>query len=356
MELPDTLRLAISDLAESYPQGALAAASEALSARYRAEGDTPIFDATPSPVAAAAYAATRLPATFAALAAVLAETRARLPTWRPTTLLDAGAGPGTAAWAAHALWPSLTRATLVERDPRMVALGQRLASDAPTGLRLDWRQADLAGAWGIARSFDRADGSADRSADGSADGSDPRADLCLCAYVLNELPHDQREKLVARLWAACGGALALVAPGTPAGFAAIRAARAWLIAAGAYVIAPCPHADACPMEAGDWCHFAQRLARSRLHRQLKGGAAPYEDEKFSYIVAARQPGAPLAARVIRHPTVRRGHITLTLCAPDGLERREVTHSDRQRWRQARDAQWGTALPVEEPPATPGAHP
>ncbi len=323
MDAPEALRFALTDLAQDYPQAALAQAASSLSAAYRAEGDRSAPAAITSPVAAAAYAITRLPATYAALAAALAEARLRLPEWRPATLLDAGAGPGASAWAASAIWPTLTQATLLEADQRMIALGQRLLAEAPSACAVAWRQVDL-------------------TAEGESLAGAP-FDLCLSSYVLNELPHAARLPLVARLWAACGGALALIAPGTPAGFAAIREARAWLIDAGAQIVAPCPHMDACPMQPGDWCHFAQRLARSRLHRQLKGGDAPYEDEKYAYVVAARQPGEPIAARVIRHPLTRPGRISLDLCAPGGLLRAEVTHSDRAAWRPAREAHWGSAL-------------
>ncbi len=205
----------------------------------------------------------------------------------------------------------------------MIAVGQRLLREAPIETEVAWRQADMSADWGRL-------------------AGEP-FDLCVSSYALNELFHEQRLALVERLWAACGGALVLVAPGTPSGFAAIREARTWLIGAGAHLIAPCPHADACPMPPGDWCHFSQRLARSRLHRQLKGGAAPFEDEKYAYIVAARMPGAAIAARVIRHPLVRPGHISLELCAPDGLLRADVTRSEREYWRAARDATWGSAL-------------
>lgn len=323
MDAPETLRAALTALAEDYPTRALAQAAAAVSATYRAEGDTPAPAAITSPVAAAAYAVTRLPATFAALAAALTEARLRLPVWRPASLLDIGAGPGVSAWAASAVWPSLQSAILLERDQRMIAVGQRLLEEAPVECGVTWRQADATSDWGrlAGQPFD----------------------LCISSYTLNELPHEWRLKMVARLWDACGGALALVAPGTPAGFAAIREARTWLIAHGAHVIAPCPHADVCPMPPGEWCHFSQRLARSRLHRQLKGGDAPFEDEKYAYVVAAREPGEAIAARVIRHPLVHSGHITLELCAPDGLLRAEVTRSDRAAWRSARDARWGSAL-------------
>ncbi len=324
MNAPDMLRGALASLAEDYPQPALAQAASSLSTAYRAQGgEAAAPGAIQSPVAAAAYALTRLPATCAALEAVLAATHLRLPDWRPTTLLDVGAGTGASVWAASAVWPSLAHATLLERDQRMIAVGQRLLAEAPTECAVAWRQVDIAD-------------SRERLASAPVD-------LCISSYALNELPHAARLPLVARLWEVCGGALALVAPGTPSGFAAIREARAWLMGAGAQIVAPCPHADACPMQPGDWCHFSQRLARSRLHRQLKGGDAPYEDEKYAYVVAAREPGAPIAARVIRHPVVRAGYITLDVCAPGGLARSEITRSDRADWRAARAVRWGSAL-------------
>ena len=84
--------------------GSVAKEVEALSAAYR--GERPARAAR-TPAQVAAYLAYRAPATFAAAAAVFRQV-ALQPGWRPRSLLDAGAGPGVAAWAAVEQWPSLS--------------------------------------------------------------------------------------------------------------------------------------------------------------------------------------------------------------------------------------------------------
>jgi ribosomal protein RSM22 (predicted rRNA methylase) len=102
------------------------------------------------------------------------------------------------------------------------------------------------------------------------------------------------------------------------------------------------------VQAPDWCHFAARVSRSSLHRQVKGGSLPYEDEKFSYVAAARFPAAPAASRIVRHPQIRKGQVLLDLCtAEDGLRRETVTKRHGDAYRAARDADWGDAWPPGE---------
>jgi ribosomal protein RSM22 (predicted rRNA methylase) len=92
---------------------------------------------------------------------------------------------------------------------------------------------------------------------------------------------------------------------------------------------------------GDWCHFAQRLERTAEHRQLKGGALGYEDEKFSYVIASRQSTATQGARIVRHPGKHSGHIQLELCTPAGrIEHATITRSNKAAFRAARKAEWG----------------
>jgi len=333
LDLPASLRHGLDRELEKTPARVLAAAAEALSSRYRAgageDGTTPHLR---SPGDVTAYAAFRLPATFGAIGAALGAVRERRPDWRPHAILDAGAGPGTALWAATALWPSLQEATAIERDDSMIALGRRLATDAggeaPVRGAATWLRADLTSPWKTPSTA---------------------YDLVVAAYTLGEVAPRARAEVLSRLWAATtpDGVLLVAEPGTTEGFGVILAARTQVLSVGANVVAPCPHDRACPMGEGDWCHFAQRVARSKLHRQVKGGALAYEDEKYTYVALTRTGvGSPIAGRVLRHPQVRPGRITLELCAPDGLEKTTVTRADPRRWREARDITWGDALTLD----------
>jgi ribosomal protein RSM22 (predicted rRNA methylase) len=137
--------------------------------------------------------------------------------------------------------------------------------------------------------------------------------------------------------------LVVIEPGTVRGFHFIHEARSALIAAGAHLLAPCPHGKECPMAAsGDWCHFAARVERTSLHRQLKGGALGYEDEKFSYVVASRDPISAAPARIVRHPQKHSGHVQLTLCTPEGLTTPTIGKSQKEKYKFARHAHWGDA--------------
>lgn len=328
MELPNELRLALDHELRGADLARLAGDAAALSARYRERRAPEAL----SPALAAAYALVRMPATYGAAAAALGALAERLPGLAPASLLDAGAGTGAMLWAAAARWPALGAATLLERDHAMADMGRRLAARGrrPILGGAEWRRADLNGPW----------------------AAGPH-DLVTAAYLLGELPEGRRAELVEKLWERASMALVLIEPGTPAGWATIRAAREQLRAAGAWLVAPCPHQGPCPMPADDWCHFAQRIERSRAHRAAKGAALGYEDEKYSYVAAARGPGDPLAlradasaieARVLRRPLVRPGRVELTLCADGGLRRALVTRGDGEAWRLARDLRWGDPLP------------
>jgi ribosomal protein RSM22 (predicted rRNA methylase) len=322
MNLPDSLRLALSNALATMPQKSLADAAAHLSVRYRGNHSPGEGSLARSPRDVAAYAAYRLPATFAAIYATLDEVRKRRPGWQPRTLLDAGAGPGTATWAAGEVWPELEQIILLEREEAMIAFGKQMSRHASSAAvrQAHWQRVDLFGKW-----------------------ESVPCDLVITSYVLGELPPLRREEFLNKLWAQTADTLVIIEPGTPAGFSHIRSARQHLINAGANIMAPCPHNLPCPMGDNDWCHFSQRISRTQVHRQVKRADLSYEDEKFSYVVLSRTTGLPISGRVIRHPQIRSGHIYLELCTPGGLKTSIVTRKDREAFRQARDLHWGDAV-------------
>jgi ribosomal protein RSM22 (predicted rRNA methylase) len=239
--------------------------------------------------------------------------------WRPVSLLDIGAGIGSASWAALAAFDSIDRVTLIERSPEMVALGRRVAASARAPLRdARWLSGDAA-----------------RPPDGTWD-------VVVASYVLGELPDAQRGEVVARWFAAAADELVIVEPGSKDGFEVVRRAREHLIELGATITAPCPHEDACPMAVGDWCHFGVRVQRSRLQRHVKSGDRGYEDEKFSYVVASKQGPVERSARILRRPERHGGHVRLRLCTETGIHEIVVAKREADRYRRARKAEWGDA--------------
>jgi ribosomal protein RSM22 (predicted rRNA methylase) len=315
---PDLVR-AVDAVLEGVAPADLAAAGERLRERYRSGGTTGI---TSSEAEALAYLATRLPATAEAMRQALLAVDLLMPGLEPSSQLDIGAGPGTAAWAGRAIWPSLVEATLLEHDGRMIRLGKQLAAAGAEPSQMakwSWQEADI------------------------TMGALPAADLVTAGYVLGELDLENALAVARAGWLATRQVLVVVLPGTPAAFERIRAIRHELLGTGATVVAPCPHGAPCPIEPPDWCHFAARLERSPLHRSLKGGRLRYEDEKFSYVAFTRLSSpASSGGRVLRHPVRRRRLVELQLCCDDGRIRTTRVGQSKATYREARSLRWGDA--------------
>ena len=74
-------------------------------------------------------------------------------------------------------------------------------------------------------------------------------------------------------------------------------------------------------------------------RFLKDGELPYEDESFSFLLAAREAGAPPAARVLRRPRVHSGFVELSLCRAGGAAWEKATRKSPD-FKRARKAEPG----------------
>ncbi|MFJ9019120.1 small ribosomal subunit Rsm22 family protein [Streptomyces sp. NPDC102259] len=321
VSVSETLRGALTDLLDGLPPKQAGQAVERLIANYR--GATP----TDAPILrdradVAAYAAYRMPATFEAVRSALEAFADAVPQWSPGGHVDVGGGTGAATWAVTSTWDGTRPVTVLDWAEPALALGREIAAANPALRDARWQRARI----------------------GTALALDP-TDLVTVSYVLNELAAPDRAVLVDAA-ASAAQAVVIVEPGTPDGYARVIEARDRLIAAGFRVAAPCPHSAACPIVPGtNWCHFSARVSRSSLHRQVKGGSLPYEDEKFSYVAAARFPVSPVPSRVVRRPQIRKGQVLLDLCeTEERLSRTTVTKKHGDLYRAARDADWGDAWP------------
>lgn len=327
MQIPAPLRRAIEEAASRHPLRDLKHAAATLSQRYQKElatdqvassfGRKPFIQ---SEIERCAYAATRMPATYAAARKALSELQRLWPDGEIRRWLDLGAGTGAASWAVAETFAAAQQATLIERDAGLLQLGRSLAqAAAQTALRAaNWQQAHLqqVRAW-------------------------PSQDLVIASYALGELEPEHATQVVRVAWQATEAALLVLEPGTVRGFATVRRLRDELLRLGGHLLAPCPHAQACPLPEGDWCHFAARVERTALQRNLKGGSLGHEDEKFAYLIVTKKPLPRATARLLRHPLRQPGQAELQLCTNSGLHKLTVKKRDAT-WRQARKAEWGDA--------------
>lgn len=317
VDLPRDLRDSLQRYSNSHSQSGLNEATAALSARYRT------LDDAGGPIAhtdddIAAYSIYRFPATYAAIVAAFSTQAEQRSEWRPTSMLDLGAGLGSGLWAAAHIWPEIEQMTAVDLEPAMIAAGQDLCRSA--------RRLVLSDATWLRRDMSRWE-------------SPDRFDLVLLSYVLGELTDTDLEQIAERAWTSTDDTLVIVEPGTPNGSRRVKRARDFLFSRGAFSIAPCPHDPQC--DAGDdWMHFSVRLPRSKAHRASKRAELGYEDEKFAYVVMGREPLPRTYSRILRHPQFRKGHIYLQLCTPEGVKNVVISKRDRELYARARRASWG----------------
>ena len=322
MEIPVALGMGLDKLASGMDLAKLTENASGISARYRS-GEKQGRRLVTGAGECIAYAVSRMPATYCAVYSALGYALEAMGGEAPRTLMDIGAGTGAGSWAASELLP-LGEITCVERESAMIRVGRELAAYGGESLKkAEWKQADV-----------------------TAEPIPGRGELVIAAYILNELEPKKQAELVSALWEKIDKMLLLVEPGTPEGYGNLLAVRELLLKKGAHIAAPCPGEYACPIRGEDWCHFTCRVPRSKLHRQLKGGEAPYEDEKYAYLALCREPCNPPLARVLRHPQIGKGYIELEICRDGKKEKIGVTKKKPELFRFARKCACGDGMKEE----------
>ncbi|MGY4458187.1 ribosomal protein RSM22 (predicted rRNA methylase) [Bradyrhizobium sp. LB13.1] len=198
--LPAELKAALDGKLQGFSRTDAARRSSQISTTYRAGGSSGTIK---SDADALAYALARMPATYAAVAASLNALTEIAPDLAPETLLDVGAGPGTASWAAAEAFSSLQDFTLLDANGALSRLALELARDSSRLAQCRYLPGDA----------------------GANLAEVSQADLVVASYVIGELREGDQHKLAETMWAKARHALVVIEPGTPAGYARILALR-----------------------------------------------------------------------------------------------------------------------------------
>lgn len=318
MELPIKLQLAVESQTVLTKHDKLVQDAQSISEKYRTKSGQGKRLITTSNEAVA-YSVVRMPATYGAVHSALKNTLDKI-NCEIKTLTDVGAGTGAATLACDSLL-DLNNIICLERESAMLSLGQMIMCNGSEALsKAKWLQFDII-----------------------KDAICEKTDMVVSSYMLNELDDNSRIKAIDKLWNASNKLLLIVEPGTPVGFSHLKKAREYLLTKGGHVVAPCTHEDKCKLEEDDWCHFTCRIQRSKLHKKLKDGDSPYEDEKFAYLAVTHEKYDNAQTRVLRHPIVEKGRVSLVLCTNKNIEKLVISKKDGELYKKARKVQCGEEI-------------
>ena len=318
MKIPDLLELAIENEIQGIKITELRELVQNLSNRYmneKREGQTLLSKQKE----ALAYSCTRMPATFCAVTTALKHTLNIAEDFKIESVLDIGSGTGAATWAINEII-SPKKNTCLEREEAMRNVGQALMKYSEEMKKVEWINADITNAKII-----------------------KGADLIVSSYMINELKQEERKNVIQKLLSLESKIILILEPGTPEGFKNIKEIQKIALENGLHIVAPCTTQEICKLPENDWCHTTIRVERNKTHKLLKSGDAPYEDEKFSYISISKEPIETKYSRILRHPIIETGKITLKLCTEGNIEEKIITKKDKEQFKLAKKKKCGDII-------------
>lgn len=291
--------------------------AKSISKRYR-ENDNDGERLVTKQNEAIAYALSRMPATYESVSNVIGQVL-ELNKFKIGSVLDVGAGTGSATWALYDN-TECRDFTCLEREDEMINVGSRLMEESEISNCTKWMKFDII-----------------------SDNISKKYDMIISSYMINELSKESIKSVIDKMWNATNNALVILEPGTPRGFSNIREIRSYLLNKNAQIIAPCTHQLQCQIGENDWCQFTCRIQRSKIHKMLKDGEAPYEDEKFSYIAFSKQFPVRANNRILRHPKINKGYSEYTVCTENGIKNIRLSKKDGDIYKKAKKKMAGDSL-------------
>lgn len=330
MELPIELREKIDENIASIDIKSMKKSAQNISRRYRDKTQKKTNNQLiTNKTEAIAYAASRMPATYGAIYSALEHTmniidfNTNEKALQIKSLLDIGAGTGAAGWASTSIL-NIEKITCIENEKYMMEIGKDFMQAGYECLKnANWINKNII-----------------------KDKIEEKADLVIAAYVINEIAVNERQQVLEKLWQSTNKVLLIVEPGTPEGYEEIIKIREYFIEKGENIVAPCQHNKRCKIEEKDWCSFSCRVSRSKVHKILKDGDSPYEDEKFFYIAISKFKTRKASNIILRHPKIESGKITLKLCNSSGnIEEKIITKKEKEIFKKVKKLNCGDILNI-----------
>lgn len=293
--------------------------AKTISKRYR-ENDNDGKRLATSSHEAIAYALSRMPATYEVVTSVMSNIFEKNE-FEIKSALDVGSGTGTAVWAMYNNY-NFKSYTCLEREQEMINIGKELMNGSNISNLVNWKKFDAV-----------------------VDSISNQADMVITSYMINELPKEKVDIVIDKLWQATKKVLVIIEPGTPRGYANILHIRNYLLNKNGHIIAPCPHEDKCKLPKDDWCQFACRIQRNKIHRKLKDGSSPFEDEKYSYIAFSKDIVEKAPNRILRHPIINKGFSEYKVCMEDEIKNIKLSKKDGNIYKEAKKKGAGDFLNI-----------
>lgn len=317
MKIPELLENAIEEKLNHVKLTGLKQYASKLSEKYMYQertGDTLLN----TEIEALAYSIMRMPATYGAVYSALKHTLERIE-GNIQSVLDIGAGTGAATWAISELLETKNMRCF-EREQVMLELGKAFMSQNPKLKDVSWDYMDIV-----------------------EDNLDAKADLVVTSYMLNEIKPENRKSVIGKIIKSSNHIVLMIEPGTPEGFKNIKEVQKIAIENGLHIIAPCTFRGICPLPDDDWCHSIVRMERTKVHKVLKNADLPYEDEKFSYIAISKENYNNTGIRILRHPMIEKGKVTLKVCHNGKIEEMVVTKKDKELFKMVKKKKCGDLI-------------
>ena len=303
MILPVDVQQKVNDLFAGLNKEVLTQKREQLTLKYKTNEavNKSVFESNQD---SAVYAISRMPATFAVICTLLADLIKQEKLKGISSVSDIGSGTGAVFFACRELLGDV-KISLFERDSNMTQIFDKFETGVKVQ-RFDFLKDEIS----------------------------EKSDLVMSNYVFSELNEEGRKLALQKMLDASNKYVLIVDTGTPRTYENFMKLKKLVLEKGYKILAPCM-SDKCGLK-NDYCQFYARVERSSLLKLSKSAELSYEDEKYFYLLIAKEDFVQdfEERRVIRRPQIKTNFVELKLCSKNGVAEEKFTKKDKTLFKKA----------------------